>query len=142
MASNNFNLEIISPEGQVFAGPAESVTIPTYKGEITVLPHHAQLFTKLSEGEVRIKQGGRETTIVIAGGFLEVKNSSVHILSDYAIRAESIQMAKAEERKRQAEEKLKQKLDNREFTVADKDLRLSILELKVAQKIRHRARPT
>lgn len=141
MAGDNLLLlEIISPEGLMFHDSVNSVSIPTYEGIITVLPHHAPLFTKLSEGEVEISQSGKKITIVISGGFLEVKAGSVHILSDYAVRAESIEIAHAEEKKRQAEEKLKQKLNNEEFTVADKDLKLSILELKVAHKIRKRTR--
>lgn len=136
MAQNNFTLEIIAPEGDVFNDTVDSVSIPTYQGTITVLPHHVPLFTRLSEGEVDIKQAGKTTTIVIAGGFLEIKENSVHILSDYAIRAESIQIAKAEEKRRLAEDKLKNKLSNEEYTMADKDLKLSILELKVADKMR------
>ena len=140
MDTDEFLFEIVSPEGVVFEGKVNSVSLPTDLGQITILPHHISLFTKLVGGEVEIKQKSHETTIVIAGGFLEVKSGSAHLLSDYAIRAESIEQAKAEERKRKAEEKLKQTLSNEEFTIADKDLKISILELKVAQKIRRRQR--
>lgn len=140
MAQNNtFLLELVSPEGIMFNDQVDYVSIPTYAGEITVLPHHTPLFTKLDEGEVKIKQGGKILTIVISGGFLEIKEGSAHILSDYAIRAESIEMAKAEEKKRLAEDKLKTKLSNEEFTMADKDLKMSILELKIAHKMRRRS---
>ena len=140
MADNQLLLEIISPEGLVFHGDATSVSLPAYNGRITVLPHHAPLFTKLADGEIEFKQNGRDIMVVISGGFLEIKGNIVHVLSDYAIRAESIEIAKAEEKKRRAEQKLKEKLGNEEFTLADKDLRLSILELKVAEKIRRRHR--
>ena len=138
MPDSKVNLEIIAPTGVVYQGQVTSVSIPTYQGQITVLPHHTALFTKLSEGEVVINPSGNSDTIVIAGGFAEVKNNTVHILSDYAIRADSIKQAQAEEKKRLAEGKLKQKLTNREFTSADKDLKMSILELKVAQKMRRK----
>lgn len=137
---NDFFLEIVSPQGIIFQGEVEKVTVPTYSGFITILPHHTPIFTKLAEGEVDILTQGKIITIVIAGGFLEVKGGSAHILSDYAIRAESIELAKVEEKKRQAEDKLKEKLSNEDFTMADKDLKLSILELKVAQKMRRRQR--
>lgn len=140
MAENKFAFEIVSPTGIAFHGDVDSVSVPAEQGTITILPHHAPLFTKLAEGEVVIKEGGHVTTLVVAGGFLEVKENSAHLLSDYAVRAESIEMAKTEEKKRIAEEKLKQKLDNREFTKADKDLKMSILELKVAQKMRRKQR--
>ncbi len=138
--SNSFFLEIVSPLGIIFEGEADSVSIPTFDGRITVLANHAPLLAKLSEGEVELKQNKKNTTIVIAGGFLEVKNNSVYVLSDYAVRAESIEIAKSEAKKKQAEEKLKEKLDREDFAIADKDLRLSILELKVAQKIRRKQR--
>lgn len=140
MPKPSFLLEVVSPQGVIYEGEASSISLPTYNGIITVLPHHAPLFTKLSEGEIGIKKGNDEITIVTAGGFLEVKENSVHVLSDYAVRAESIEVARAEAKKKQAEEKLKQKLGNEEFTIVDKDLRLSILELKVAQKVRKRQR--
>lgn len=140
MAQDNITLEIIAPEGEIFKDTVDSVSVPTYNGTITILPHHVSLFTKLVEGEVEIKQGSRTNTIVIGGGFCEVKHNLVHVLSDYAVRAESIEVAKSLERKRFAEDKLKEKLSNEDFTMADKDLRLSILELKVADKIkRHRS---
>ena len=138
MAQDNFLLEIVAPEGEIFSDNVDSVSIPTFQGIITVLPHHVPLFTKLSEGEVEIKEGGKITTIVIAGGFLEIKQNSAHILSDYAVRAESIEIAKSLEKKRLAEEKLAEKLSNEDFTMADKDLKLSILELKVADKVKRR----
>lgn len=138
--SNSFSLEIVSPQGIVFHDDVLAVSVPTPNGIITILPFHTSLFTKLSEGEVEIKKEGRDTTVVIAGGFAEVKDNSVHILSDHAVRAESIEIAASEERKRKAEEKLKQKLVTEEFTMADKDLKISILELKVAQKMRRKQR--
>lgn len=138
--SNSFFLEIVSPEGIIFQDEVSQVSIPTTKGQITVLPHHASLFTKLSEGEVEILKEGRLTTIVISGGFLEIKNNSVHILSDYAIRAESIEIAKAEERMRKAKEQMREKEGKKEFVLADKEFRKSILELKIAQKIRKKQR--
>jgi F-type H+-transporting ATPase subunit epsilon len=140
MADSNLTLEIISPEGITFTGAVPSVSLPALNGRITVLPHHAPLFTKLEEGEIEFKVNGRDNTIVIFGGFLEVKDNRVHVLSDYAVRAESIQIAKSEERKRMAEQKLKDKLNNEEFAIADKDLRISLLELKIADKIRKRQR--
>jgi F-type H+-transporting ATPase subunit epsilon len=138
MAQDNILLEIVAPEGEVFKGEVDSVSVPTYQGTITVLPHHVPLFTRLSEGEVEIRNSGKTTTIIIAGGFCEIKQNSVHILSDYAVRAESIEIAKSLEKKRTAEQKLSAKLSNEDFTMADKDLRLSILELKVADKMKKR----
>lgn len=141
MASdNNFYLEIISPEGIQFNGDVESVTLPTILGEITVLPHHVSLSTKLAEGEVKIVTGGKTTYIAIGGGFFEFSNNSGQVLSDFAIRAESIELARAEERKREAEAQLSEKKDTFDTKVIEKDLQRSILELKIGQNIKRRQR--
>lgn len=139
---STFFFEVISPDGILFQDEAYEVSLPTPTGEITILPHHAALVTKLSEGEVKIYQEGKEKYIAIIGGFLEIKDNKVRLLSDYAIRTESIEVAKAEERKRRAEEKIKDKKDNTDFIIAEKDLRKSILELKVSQNIKKRHRNT
>lgn len=137
---NAFEFEIISPQGIVFKDEVSAVSLPSYDGIITILPHHTPLFTKLTEGEIEIKHDGKTTTIVIAGGFLEIKSNSVHVLSDNAVRAENIETAKVLEKKRQTEDRLRQKLSNKDFTIADKDLKMSILELKVAEKVRRKQR--
>lgn len=139
MASdNNFYLEILSPDGIQFSGDIESVSLPTHLGEITVLPHHVSLSTKLTEGEVKIVSGGKTSYIAIGGGFFEFSNNRGEVLSDFAIRAESIELAKAEERKREAEAKLSEKKDTFDTKVIEKELQRSILELKIGQNIKRR----
>jgi F-type H+-transporting ATPase subunit epsilon len=138
--SSTFSLEVVAPTGIIYQDEVSSVSVPTPNGIITIMPYHTALFTKLSEGQVDIDKDGKQNTIVVSGGFAEVKDNSVHILSDHAIRAESIEIAKSEERKRSAEEKLKTTLSNEEFTLIDKDLKLSILELKAAEKMRKKQR--
>jgi len=139
MAQNILHIEVVSPEGIVYQGEATAVFLPTPDGEIEVLPHHIPLFTKLADGEVRVQNNGRDTSFAITGGFLEVNKKSLIILSDYAIRAESIQVAKAEEAKRRAEKLLEEKHEDVDFEIISKDLQKSILELNVAEKIKRRS---
>lgn len=138
MAKDNFHLEVISPDGIQFTGEAESVTLPTLLGEITILPNHASLSTKLIEGEIKITSGGKITHIAVSGGFFEITNNQGQVLSDFAIRAESIELAKAEERKREAEAKLSEKKDTFDTKIIERDLQRSILELKFGQNIKRR----
>jgi len=138
MAKDNFHLEIISPDGIQFTGDIESVTLPTILGEITILPNHASLSTKLVEGEIKIINGGKATHIAVSGGFFEITNNQGQVLSDFAIRAESIELAKAEERKREAEIKLSEKKDTFDTKIIERDLQRSILELKFGQNIKRR----
>lgn len=138
MAENKFLFEITSPEGIVFSEEVLEVTLPTQDGEITILPHHAPLLTKLAEGEIIIHKPSGKASVVITGGFLEINKNKAHALSDYAIRAESIEIAHSEERKKQAEKRLEELAGKKEFAIAEKEFKKSILELKVAQRIKKR----
>jgi F-type H+-transporting ATPase subunit epsilon len=69
-----FELQILSPTGEVFHESVDEALLPTSKGEIAILPHHIPLFSKLSEGTITVKKSGKETLIAIVGGFLEVKS--------------------------------------------------------------------
>ncbi|MBI2034367.1 MAG: F0F1 ATP synthase subunit epsilon, partial [Candidatus Levybacteria bacterium] len=56
-------LEIISPEKIVFKEEVDEVIVPTDAGEITILPHHVNLLTKVVLGELHIKMKGKTQTL-------------------------------------------------------------------------------
>jgi F-type H+-transporting ATPase subunit epsilon len=132
-----FALQILSPLGEIFNESVDEVVLPTDKGEIAILPHHIPLFSKLREGTITIKKNGKNTIIAVVGGFLEVRNDVVTILSDYAIKAENIQAARALEAKKRAEDFLANKQSTADLIMAEKELQKSLLELKVADKMKH-----
>lgn len=134
--ADTFHLEIITPDGIIYSEQVDEVLVPTQKGQIAVLPHHVALYSKLAEGEAVIKKGGREKFIAVLGGILEVGKEKVSILSDYAIPAESIVLARAEEAKKRAENAQKERQSEADFQISNMELRKSILELKVARNIR------
>jgi len=138
---DHLQLDIITQEKPTFSGTVEAITAPASEGEVTILPKHIPLFTKLAPGEVKILQKDRWTNLAVAGGFMDVApGSQVTILADSAVRIEEINVAKAEEAKQKAEARLKeQKLSKREFALATADLRRAVLELHVARKYRRRS---
>lgn len=138
MANLQFHLEIVSPDGIIYKDDIEEASLPTVNGEITILPHHIPLYAKLTEGEAVITKNGKRSVIAVLGGIVEVAKNTVSIITDYAIRAESIELARAEEAKNRAEEIMKGKEENVDYTMIDRDLKKSILELKVAQKYKKR----
>ena len=133
-----FQLQVLSPVGEVFNDTVDEVSIPTFKGEISILTHHTPLFSKIEEGTITIKKGGKHTVIAVVGGFLEITDKMVSILSDYAIKAENIEIAKAQEAKKRAEEFLNNKQSTADLIMAEKELQKSLLELKVADKMKHK----
>ena len=94
--TNNFLLEILSPEGELLKDEVSEVILPTSQGEISVLPNHAPLFTKLIEGEIVVRKDNKDTFIAITGGFLEISKNKVTTLADYAVRSEKIERNYAE----------------------------------------------
>ena len=137
-----FNLDIISPEGQIFSGEVDQVSVPTETGEITILPHHADLYGKVTTGEAIIHKGNKTEYIAILGGFVEVNKGAVTILSDYAVPTDKISLAAAKEAKDRAERLLQEKESEKDFALIERDLQKAILELDIAEKARKRQRPS
>lgn len=134
-------LELVTPEKVVFSEEVDLVTVATTTGEITILPKHANLLTKLEPGEMTVKSKGKEQFVAVTGGFLEVANDKITILADYAVRSQDIEVAKAMEAQKRAEETLKQRqeqISERDLALAQADMRKAILELKVVRR-RHRS---
>src|SRR5947209_7549907 len=104
------SLKIVTAEQQVLSEDADMVIAPGGAGELGILPRHIPIITTLKPGELRVKRGGEEQIFAIAGGFMAVRpaenGSAVTVLADAAERAEEIDIARAEEARRRAEQLL------------------------------------
>lgn len=132
-------LKIVTPEKVIYDGEINELIVPTVKGEIAILPHHVDLLTQIAEGEMTIKTKGKDHVLAVTGGFLQIVNNTITLLADYAVRSEEINAQKALEAQRRAEEILKKKdegISERDFAVAQADIRRAVLELKVARRRR------
>lgn len=77
-------VSVISPERTVFDGPADAVVAPAWDGELGILRGHAPLMALLGEGALRITRGGSTETFRVSGGFLQVLDDVVTVLSEHA----------------------------------------------------------
>jgi len=135
----NLLLEIITPEKVVYSDEVNEIIVQTVNGEIAILPHHVNLLTQISPGEMIVKKGNSIQHLAVTGGFLEVMDNKVSILAEYAIKAQDIEVEKAMEAKKRAEKVMKEKSTDNEVKVAQAEIMKAILELKVAT--RHKKRP-
>lgn len=136
---SKITLNIISQEKHLLTAEVDQLTAPAASGEVTILPSHIPLFTKLNDGVILIKTEGKTDEFAILGGFMDVgPDSQVTILADAAIRADDINVAKAEEARKKAEFAMKNKESEINFKEAEVSLRKALLELKVAGKRRPR----
>ena len=82
--SGSLHVVVISPEQTIFDGEAESVVAPAWDGELGILRGHAPLMALLGEGDLRVKSGGRTEHFHVEGGFLQVVDNVVTVLSERA----------------------------------------------------------
>jgi len=105
MSKKIIKFEIVTPEGPVLKEQVIQITVPTKQGEITVLPDHIPLVASLLPGVIEIKREDEKIDIMsVSGGFIEVLKNKVVILADTAERAEEIDVDRAEEAKKRAED--------------------------------------
>ena len=104
--ADTFQLEIVTPEKKVVDTSAEEVQIPGKDGYLGVLPGHAPLITELGVGEISFRDGATEQRLAVAWGFAEVLPGKVTILAESAERPSEIDVARAREAKKRAEERL------------------------------------
>lgn len=131
-------LDIVTAERVVFSEDVDIVVAPGVEGQLGILPHHAPLLTILQPGELRVRKGGEELFLAVSGGFLEVRPDRVIVLADTAERAEEIDVARAEEAKRRAQEAISRRLPEVDAARAEAALRRSLVRLKVVEKRRKR----
>jgi len=131
-------LKVITPEKVIFDDQADELILPTVNGEIAVLPQHVDLLTQIAPGEMVIKTKGKNHHVAVTGGFLQIDKGVLTVLAEYAIRSDEIDAKKAQEAQKRAEEILKnvEKVGERDFAIAQMDIRRAVLELKVARKRR------
>ena len=85
----NFNLEIISPEKIILSEKVNSVTMPSFEGEMTILPDHIPLITFLRPGILRIEDS-KESEYFVEEGTVEFSNNTLIILSSTIIPLENV----------------------------------------------------
>lgn len=128
--------QIITPDGTIFAGDVDAISLPTPDGEITVLPHHIPLISIVIPGTVMVRVGKDEQIFAVSQGVIEVDGKTIRVLTDTADRAEALQESAVETAKTAAEKLLSEKrLDSEGFAEAT-----AIMERELArlQTIRRR----
>ena len=81
-------VSVISPEATLFEGEVDSVVAPAFDGEVGILPRHAPMVTLLGTGELRLGAGGSNGRFRVEGGFLQVVDDHVRVVTERAAAAE------------------------------------------------------
>lgn len=136
--------EIVSQDRVVFEGDADIVILPGTEGEMGILPNHAPLLSTLNYGVMKVRLHGKEQYFTVAGGVVDVQPDRVVVLTDAAENIEEIDLQRAEEAKRRAEEYLRAgpPPDTDEYLAMEAALKRSNLRLEAAKKYRGPSMPT
>jgi F-type H+-transporting ATPase subunit epsilon len=84
VAGQRLSVALITAQSTVYEGEADMVIAPAWDGEMGILHGHAPMMALLGEGEMRITRNGAEQRFFVSGGFLQVSDDVVSVLSERA----------------------------------------------------------
>ena len=136
---STIQVDVVSAEESIFSGMAKFVALPGESGELSIMPGHTPLITRIKPGAVRIeREDGSEEFVFVAGGILEVQPHHVTVLSDTAIRGKDLDEAKANDARKQAEESLKNAKSDIDMAMATSELAILAAQLSALRKYRQK----
>ena len=114
--SDALKVIVVTPEETVVETTADSLVLPLFDGEIGILKGHSPMIGRLGYGEMRLKSGSEEHSYYVDGGFVQVTDNLVSVLTDRAMPVDQID-AEA------AQKQLTEGLDRKTSSPAEQDLR-------------------
>ena len=133
---STIKFKIVTPEKTVFEDEISQATFETSNGQITILPNHQSYIASLKSGEAMIKIDNKEVNLSVSGGFIEFHNNVLVVLADTAERAEEIDLKRAEESRKKAEELRNNiiALDDEEYARVAAAIQKESARIRVAKK--------
>lgn len=132
--ANTIKLEIVTPHATVYSEEVDMVTLPGIDGQMGILPHHIRLMTQLVPGEMIVRKNGQVRFLAVGEGLVEVTGGRVSIVTDMAIATENIDEARAEEARRRAAARLREKISSAEVASVNAALARSLAQLRVKRR--------
>jgi F-type H+-transporting ATPase subunit epsilon len=125
VARNSFPVEVLTPEGQVFADEVEMLSTRTSVGSIGILANHAPLMAILEPTELRLYRSESEIVRFAQGeGYIQVVDNSALVLVEEAIAPEDMDRGAFESRPQEAREAAERaEEDSEERSRAEREVR-------------------
>lgn len=139
--ADNLTLRVITPESIVVDTVASAVQFPGLDGLMGVLPRHAPLVAALDAGPLTWVEGGVEQGMFVAGGFAEVRDNTVRLVTEASEPVTEIDVERAQRAAERARERLRNQgpsEDGQPFDLyrAEASMRRAIQRLNVAKRRR------
>lgn len=123
---------VVTPESTALEAQADFVALPLYDGEIGIAPGHSPLIGRLGFGEMRLKSAGKESHYYLDGGFVQVADNVVSVLTSRAIPAAKVDVASAE--KQLAEVARRPAPNEEDQAIKDREIARSRAQIRVGRR--------
>lgn len=136
--AGQLTLRVITPDRVAVDTTAEAIKFPASDGLMGVLPKHAPMVAALDAGALTYRSGGGEQVLFVSGGFAEVRDDTVRLVTQAGEPAEEIDEERAREAERRARERLELARAGRkdvDLIRAEAALRRAILRLRVRERL-------
>ena len=135
MAGDSIQLVVVTPVRQLLRESVTEVQLPGADGYLGVLPGHAPLITELGIGELTYRTaGGQSGLLAVIRGFAEVLPDRVSVLAETAERAEEIDINRAKEALKRAQELIAAGGENVDWDRASAALQRALVRIQVVSK--------
>ena len=128
-----FHLQIVTPDGQIFDGNAESILVRADSGDIEIMAGHADYFATLGTGRAKLTVDTGAKEAATSGGFISVKCGEVKLVCTTFEFADQIDLARAETARERAEAAIKKATDDKVLDVAKAKLARALNRISVAK---------
>lgn len=137
--AKTFHLTLSTPESVLFDGESELLQIPTPDGEVGIMADHTPLVSLIASGVIVVKTSADNKVLSTGGGFVKIAKNRVKAFCQTAEFAESIDEQRALEAKAQAEQLMKEKVDEVGLADATAMLERNIARLKTIERHKKRS---
>lgn len=106
---NRLYLKVVTPDKLFFEGDIDMLVARTIEGDVGILLNHSPLVTILDIGRLVIKDGDERKIAACAGGYIDVRNNNITVVSDACEWEDEIDINRAERAKERASKRLEDK---------------------------------
>ena len=132
---NEFDLQIVTPDGMLFDGKAQKIILRTTEGDVGILAKRANYVAALSIGVAKVVTAEGEKTAACSGGMVSVTDGVVRVVASTFEWSDDIDVARAEKAKEKAETRLEaSKKSDYEHKLAEIKLKKALVRLRASSK--------
>ncbi len=135
--ANPITLRVITPDAVALDETVDGVVLPGLDGQLGILARHATMVTALDMGELRYTKNGSEASMFVAGGFAEVRDNTLRVVTEAGEDALAIDSARATAAEERAQKRLREGDEEIDQVRAEASLRRAVKRLTISRTRGH-----